>query len=84
MDRILYKKTEMVFTHVIYAGSLLLLRTSVYPDDSSPYREKKKNYWDFKNRARLFGWLQILKSQWFWEVFCFPEEQTGPGGFNEG
>lgn len=44
MDRILYKKTEMVFTHVIYAGSLLLLRTSVYPDDSSPYREKKKNH----------------------------------------
>ena len=32
----------MVFTHVIYAGSLLLLRTSVYPDDSSPYREKRK------------------------------------------
>ena len=42
MDIILYKRTEMVFTHVIYAGSLLLLRTSVYPDDSSPYREKRK------------------------------------------
>lgn len=34
----------MVFTHVIYTGSLLLLRTSVYPDDSLPYREKKKNH----------------------------------------
>lgn len=34
----------MVFTHVIYAGSLLLLRTFVYLDDSSPYREKKKNH----------------------------------------
>lgn len=44
LDIILYKRTEMVFTHVIYAGSLLLLRTSVYPDDSSPYREKKKNH----------------------------------------
>lgn len=42
MDIILYKRTEMVFTHVIYAGSLLLLRTSVYPDDSSPYREKRQ------------------------------------------